>query len=295
MVPFLSTLSLRRATRVLVPSVLPKSFLSTLSLRRATNGFLFRLFSQNHFYPRSPCGERLQRPAFSSPCRRISIHALLAESDSGRCQPHFAQDVFLSTLSLRRATKIAEACSCTMDISIHALLAESDFASDNMDDMAAKFLSTLSLRRATGKMVQFTHCFPYFYPRSPCGERRAPSGATLKILLFLSTLSLRRATHQPVVQRQPGADFYPRSPCGERRKPARDGRQQHHISIHALLAESDAGAWLYLIRAMLFLSTLSLRRATPARGDKNKSGLISIHALLAESDNPLPGVWELQR
>ena len=79
------------------------------------------------------------------------------------------------------------------------------------------------------------------------------------------------------------------------------------ISIHALLAESDAlGAvtspavikflsTLSLRRATfynatsnpvnkLFLSTLSLRRATTGCQAKRKTRLISIHALLAESD-----------
>ena len=57
-------------------------FLSTLSLRRATGSrappYLDTLVN---FYPRSPCGER--RPQFSLFRRihRISIHALLAESD----------------------------------------------------------------------------------------------------------------------------------------------------------------------------------------------------------------------
>ena len=78
------------------------------------------------------------------------------------------------------------------------------------------------------------------------------------------------------------------------------------ISIHALLAESDVMDTLILADAVLFLSTLSLRRATPAEHHASTqqeflSTLslrratnghetapyrvgISIHALLAESD-----------
>ena len=78
-------------------------FLSTLSLRRATNSANTNLPSHRNFYPRSPCGERLKLllqlmrvPSFLStlslrratPCMEItssyqviSIHALLAESD----------------------------------------------------------------------------------------------------------------------------------------------------------------------------------------------------------------------
>ena len=34
-----------------------------------------------HFYPRSPCGERLGHPSAMLSNGKISIHALLAESD----------------------------------------------------------------------------------------------------------------------------------------------------------------------------------------------------------------------
>ena len=56
------------------------------------------------FYPRSPCGERLQLKPPVKTHRQISIHALLAESDE-RAEHHAnSQQEFLSTLSLRRAT-----------------------------------------------------------------------------------------------------------------------------------------------------------------------------------------------
>ena len=126
----------------------------------------------------------------------------------------------------------------------------------------------------------------YFYPRSPCGERpfyNATSNPANK--LFLSTLSLRRATVSVHVCAQPSPHFYPRSPCGERRFGPRDRQglvpdfyprspcgerpnllgskaRQAMISIHALLAESDFFARVGVGDAHLFLSTLSLRRAT---------------------------------
>ena len=84
------------------------AFLSTLSLRRATRASQSYSLAIIHFYPRSPCGERrlsIFRPAPAfyfyprSPCgerplaskenptkQRISIHALLAESDSKSAQ-----------------------------------------------------------------------------------------------------------------------------------------------------------------------------------------------------------------
>ena len=80
-------------------------FLSTLSLRRATlapkqnateqRDFYPRspcgerlidtskdVIKTTNFYPRSPCGERLVPPAAACGANTISIHALLAESDS---------------------------------------------------------------------------------------------------------------------------------------------------------------------------------------------------------------------
>ena len=101
-------------------------FLSTLSLRRATAGNNAVRIDQIHFYPRSPCGERQRspsthqrNPSFLSTLSlrratninssvntadKISIHALLAESDMRVLLNACAHFVFLSTLSLRRAT-----------------------------------------------------------------------------------------------------------------------------------------------------------------------------------------------
>ena len=79
----------------------------------------------------------------------------------------------------------------------------------------------------------------YFYPRSPCGERLASAGR-LQIVY----------------------NFYPRSPCGERRFFSLWCILCLYISIHALLAESDFRGWTLNINGPIFLSTLSLRRAT---------------------------------
>ena len=137
-------------------------FLSTLSLRRATNRF-----------------------GAAPHCRRISIHALLAESDG------------LDVTIIGR----------TWDISIHALLAESDPVA------------------VVGPIPDVAH----FYPRSPCGER-----------LFLRCGPMMRQY------------FYPRSPCGER--PARKNLKCRclPISIHALLAESDVDTSKDIIKTANF-------------------------------------------
>ena len=101
-------------------------FLSTLSLRRATAQRLVSHWHAGYFYPRSPCGERHAAQAGNAEYRSISIHALLAESDKNADGSESFQGLFLSTLSLRRATE-TEVFRCDHDtISIHALLAESD-------------------------------------------------------------------------------------------------------------------------------------------------------------------------
>ena len=145
-----------------------------------------------NFYPRSPCGERRFQAADIS-ARRISIHALLAESD-----------IWTTTLE---------------------------------------------------------EVIPYFYPRSPCGERRCYS-------LRHSAQNRHFYPRSPCGERPPCCGwfevihyFYPRSPCGERRNVCPHIRRFCAISIHALLAESDANCQ-----------------------QRNHQLCISIHALLAESD-----------
>ena len=128
-------------------------FLSTLSLRRATSMGRDEKSFRGYFYPRSPCGERLNgcNPDFEG--NLISIHALLAESDVNKVPNQGKIDQFLSTLSLRRATLAGPSgpaflynfyprspCGERHDwppvrdiiqwISIHALLAESDMGLD---------------------------------------------------------------------------------------------------------------------------------------------------------------------
>ena len=147
---FLSTLSLRRATSRKDADQNHQIFLSTLSLRRATPARRTQGRYRQHFYPRSPCGER---PA------------------GGRSSP--ITETFLSTLSLRRATVHVTEHASPCRISIHALLAESDQRGGVLVRQPEIFLSTLSLRRATRGPEARIRPVIYFYPRSPCGERRA--------------------------------------------------------------------------------------------------------------------------
>ena len=191
-------------------------------MRRATRGACrARPQSRPHFYPRSPCGERLRARAAAGQRPEISIHALLAESDISQLQcilggkyfyprspcgerlqsecpfaeavPDFyprspcgerlvnlgniatTRTLFLSTLSLRRATARPRYYSMGRYISIHALLAESDHSFSHAIIILVLFLSTLSLRRATTGGQSCSSTLVHFYPRSPCGERLLPS------------------------------------------------------------------------------------------------------------------------
>ena len=257
-------------------------FLSTLSLRRATLSAISFAVMTLYFYPRSPCGERphcYKQTAYffyfypRSPCGE----RLLSMGLDGRFKLYFYPRspcgerhvwvypdgfgcLFLSTLSLRRATDVIAVITDAQSISIHALLAESDLIQAMPHLTVHLFLSTLSLRRATDETQenQSEHYISIhallaesdlingislikhinFYPRSPCGERQ----------------------DTPLIS-MPKPDFYPRSPCGERQTFDKYKKSKTE-----------------------FLSTLSLRRATGQRNSRCRCQLISIHALLAESD-----------
>ena len=170
---------------------------------------------------------------------RISIHALLAESDKGTTSRINVRINFYPRSPCgERLTQFWQ-LHPKYPISIHALLAESD------------------------RRLLYILCGAHdFYPRSPCGERRCSPGRCIFAPEFLSTLSLRRATLPRLPRPCPATYFYPRSPCGERQtKQARFSSWTYFyprspcgerlideiqlefnslISIHALLAESDS-------------------------------------------------------
>ena len=79
-------------------------------------------------------------------------------------------------------------------------------------------------------------------------------------------------------------DFYPRSPCGERLRPPGQGAGMVDISIHALLAESDAIGRLHWIISCYFYPRSPCGERRTASLFAAICIMISIHALLAESD-----------
>ena len=79
-------------------------------------------------------------------------------------------------------------------------------------------------------------------------------------------------------------NFYPRSPCGERPAELTTLVNKLFISIHALLAESDAFDVLAISAVLISIHAL-LAESDSDKVPLAESTEISIHALLAESDN----------
>ena len=145
-------------------------------------------------------------------------------------------------------------------ISIHALLAESDFDAEHLRCQA--FISIHALLAESDFDAEHLRCQAFI---------------SIHALLAESD-----TVHSRWNQAQ--RHFYPRSPCGERRICFSGTPHSPAISIHALLAESDPGLACFCVPRCVFLSTLSLRRATCSQVKILRFTVISIHALLAESD-----------
>ena len=236
-------------------------FLSTLSLRRAT------LRNTAHRPAPSISIHALLTESDSmalglADAALISIHALLTESDpaalrAAACCLNFYPRSPYGERRIRlnmwrgnndfypRSPYGERPCSSTYRplgslISIHALLTESDPCARCIWRMCGNISIHALLTESDGHDRAGCVGQADFYPRSPYGER--PANGDLMLLRF---------------------DFYPRSPYGERRAEPGIKEQLREISIHALLTESDGLSMLYDTTALIFLSTLSLRRATP--------------------------------
>ena len=125
-----------------------------------------------------------------------------------------------------------------------------------------KFLSTLSLRRAThrARMVARSPLISIHALLAESDYHMPPVHVQLSI--FLSTLSLRRATLQGRHSRAGTRDFYPRSPCGERLVDVRRATGTADFYPRSPCGERPPARNYILGVSIVFLSTLSLRRAT---------------------------------
>ena len=102
-----------------------------------------------HFYPRSPCGERRWILGEDNNNFKISIHALLAESDWAPRWTECRHPPFLSTLSLRRATTRERASIKPIFNFYPRSPCGERRKPSRLKSRRCVFLSTLSLRRAT--------------------------------------------------------------------------------------------------------------------------------------------------
>ena len=169
---------------------------------------------------------------------------------------------FLSTPSARRATPQRRLKHHVSFISIHALREEGD-----------------QICRERGRMV-----FD-FYPRPPRGGRLSIMGSGQGAKKFLSTPSARRATSQRLLPLCPALYFYPRPPRGGRPCALHRLRRPDDISIHALREEGDGEISWWDRVTDTFLSTPSARRATILLLRIMRRSTISIHALREEGDH----------
>ena len=181
-------------------------------------------------------------------------------------------------------------------ISIHALLAESDRCPCYVPHRIRLISIHALLAESDPNTTRCRVIRSYFYPRSPCGERR--------IFHVRSFTSKDISIHALLAESDVAFRVF-KSNC-------------FSISIHALLAESDIKKPDVSVVEYKFLSTLSLRRATMALalcfylcwyfyprspcGERPRETTsikpifgISIHALLAESDELVLSLLEQLR
>ena len=154
-------------------------FLSTLSLRRATPRPSPSCHPVWDFYPRSPCGERPGTIGAAAGTAAISIHALLTESDQLLLDRGLTRD----------------------DISIHALLAESDTTFSGTVHRKEISIHALLAESDLCRCCVRSCSWHYFYPRSPCGERRgtyvsASPANVISIHALLAESDIRPPAHR---------------------------------------------------------------------------------------------------
>ena len=119
--------------------------------------------SCKYFYPRSPCGERQSIVSCGWSLQRISIHALLAESDFYPAWHKGSRPYFYPRSPCGERQHNERVPETGLYISIHALLAESDSKSAQNSGALLRIWNKFygdCIFMLTGKAV--------FYPFCPC-------------------------------------------------------------------------------------------------------------------------------
>ena len=146
--------------------------------------------------------------------------------------------VFLSTLSLRRATS-QQPAGTTSTIYFYP-------------------------RSPCGERQWIPSYSPmrcYFYPRSPCGERLSALHNIFKLFAISIHALLAESDNTIFLMICQERHFYPRSPCGERPLQSAATDKWDNFYPRSPCGERPV-VGLTVIVGLQFLSTLSLRRAT---------------------------------
>ena len=151
--------------------------------------------------------------------------------------------IFLSTLSLRRAT----VTSSTVIVILY------------------NFYPRSPCGERHGETMPSIGHISYFYPRSPCGERLDVNNPVAALTSISIHALLAESDCYSLRHSAQGRYFYPRSPCGERHQPVTMHTWRKVFLLHALLAESDCNLNVLLpklfqisIHALLAESDLSI-------------------------------------
>ena len=190
-------------------------FLSTPPVWVATRGSCLGLAGGSGFYPRHPCGWRLN-------------HAVAVAS----------RGVFLSTPPVWVATRNGYRSIRRQLVSIHATRVGGDF---NKLQISSKTVVSIHATRVGGDGTRHAGACAgsCFYPRHPCGWRPVNSLHRLLKNEFLSTPPVWVATdnRRPLWWRK--ASFYPRHPCGWRHFAGVRHGVYRLVSIHATRVGGD--------------------------------------------------------
>ena len=176
-----------------------RPFLSARPVRAATSVDEFASMVTACFYPRGPCGPRRVPPHVDALEFDVSIRAARAGRDTVPNPHALGLGMFLSARPVRAATPL-RACrhrapggfyprgpcgprqlaGCqapmTARVSIRAARAGRDVQALSDERAWNKFLSARPVRAATPSCGPARPSRPGFYPRGPCGPRRAPGG-----------------------------------------------------------------------------------------------------------------------
>ena len=256
---FLSTSPLRGTTGCLRRRGISASFLSTSPLRGTTpsaqpascwSSFLSTSPLRGTTYSLRS-GWTPQAFLSTSPLRGTTLQKTLT----------LLPTTFLSTSPLRGTTEGDLGADPAQRISIHVPLAGDD-------------------RYRCRK----SHPHTDFYPRPPCGGRRAPwlagSGKTRGISIHVPLAGDDGRASRTAAPRSPY--FYPRPPCGGRHRRRAHRLRGHVISIHVPLAGDDGSPGASRPMWSIFLSTSPLRGTT-------RTQLSGGHARPFLSTSPLRG------